>query len=330
MKPGRNEPCPCGSGKKFKHCCKNIVSVQHEEVMDEVEQVVAMNPNLSLDGLNLVLQQRMATRNNQPNPDFFGLSPNQMANWLYAPFSELSWVHIRTPKDLSISPVMSYLALILDEAIANNGSFKATNKGNLPTKIVQLASDLEPKFVADKHRTHISISEFAGANEGKFNALHYTRVLAEIAGIIYRRAGRFHVKKVAQKKYASGGIYEFYLPMLEAAVTRFNWGYFDSWEDHGHLRSFWLFMIWRLQSHGSIEQLTSDVAKAFPDFLRELETDPYFTPNQVLNFIIKTRFVTRFCQYWGFLAIAPCRLLSERTSKLDLSPLFSKTFQFQL
>ncbi|MBM3143169.1 MAG: hypothetical protein FJ005_09070 [Chloroflexi bacterium] len=20
-KPGRNDPCPCGSGKKFKHCC---------------------------------------------------------------------------------------------------------------------------------------------------------------------------------------------------------------------------------------------------------------------------------------------------------------------
>jgi hypothetical protein len=19
--PGRNEPCPCGSGKKYKHCC---------------------------------------------------------------------------------------------------------------------------------------------------------------------------------------------------------------------------------------------------------------------------------------------------------------------
>src|SRR5580704_14797800 len=21
MKPGRNEPCPCGTGRKFKHCC---------------------------------------------------------------------------------------------------------------------------------------------------------------------------------------------------------------------------------------------------------------------------------------------------------------------
>ena len=26
MKPGRNDPCPCGSGKKYKHCCLNAVS----------------------------------------------------------------------------------------------------------------------------------------------------------------------------------------------------------------------------------------------------------------------------------------------------------------
>jgi hypothetical protein len=25
-KPGRNEPCPCGSGKKYKHCCGMIQS----------------------------------------------------------------------------------------------------------------------------------------------------------------------------------------------------------------------------------------------------------------------------------------------------------------
>ena len=24
MKPGRNDPCPCGSGKKFKHCCGRV------------------------------------------------------------------------------------------------------------------------------------------------------------------------------------------------------------------------------------------------------------------------------------------------------------------
>lgn len=28
MKPGRNDPCPCGSGKKYKRCC---IDVDHEE-----------------------------------------------------------------------------------------------------------------------------------------------------------------------------------------------------------------------------------------------------------------------------------------------------------
>lgn len=24
--PGRNDPCPCGSGKKYKHCCQDKTS----------------------------------------------------------------------------------------------------------------------------------------------------------------------------------------------------------------------------------------------------------------------------------------------------------------
>jgi hypothetical protein len=27
-KVGRNEPCPCGSGKKYKHCCRNKVDAE--------------------------------------------------------------------------------------------------------------------------------------------------------------------------------------------------------------------------------------------------------------------------------------------------------------
>jgi len=27
-KTGRNEPCPCGSGKKFKKCCQNKIEVK--------------------------------------------------------------------------------------------------------------------------------------------------------------------------------------------------------------------------------------------------------------------------------------------------------------
>jgi uncharacterized protein (DUF2384 family) len=36
-KPGRNDPCPCGSGKKYKHCCLN--AVQTETAGDRSEAV---------------------------------------------------------------------------------------------------------------------------------------------------------------------------------------------------------------------------------------------------------------------------------------------------
>jgi hypothetical protein len=38
MKTGRNDPCPCGSGKKYKHCCYAKDSVKHEAVAEENDQ----------------------------------------------------------------------------------------------------------------------------------------------------------------------------------------------------------------------------------------------------------------------------------------------------
>ena len=35
MKTRRNDPCPCGSGKKYKHCCYAKDSVKHEEAILE-------------------------------------------------------------------------------------------------------------------------------------------------------------------------------------------------------------------------------------------------------------------------------------------------------
>lgn len=54
--------------------------------------------------------------------------------------------------------------------------------------------------------------------QGKFNTLHYTRVSADICGIIYLRSGGYHVKKSAQKQL---GIQAFFKPMLELALHGF-------------------------------------------------------------------------------------------------------------
>ncbi|TYL49231.1 YecA family protein [Marinomonas sp. IMCC 4694] len=332
MKLGRNDPFHCGSGKKFKRCCMSRVSKQHAQVFDDVDAMLTMNPNLSLDELNTALQHKVQDRNNQPHPDFCGVTPTQMANWLYAPFDELQWVTIRTPDDLSSSPVMRYLALILDEAMAQEGSFKATSKGNLPTKLVKQASELLPEFAVAQFSQNISINEFAGSNEDKFNALHYTRVLAEISGIIYRRSGRYHVKKSAQKQYQALGIQVFFKPMLEAAISNYNWGYLDGFEYEVDLRTFWLFMLWRIQSHNSVDQLVEEVMTAFPDLLQSLPPDDYFSAERKLSVLIGSRFIERFLQFWGFVIIGPRRYLNaEPVARIvQVQPLLKHTFQFTI
>ncbi|MGC9422523.1 YecA family protein [Vibrio sp.] len=332
MKLGRNDPCHCGSGKKFKRCCMDNVSKQHAQVFDDAEAMLAMNPDLSIDELNAALQHKVQDRNNQPHPDFCGVTPTQMANWLYAPFAQLQWVTIKTPTDFSDSPVMRYLSLILEEAMANEGSFKATSKGNLPVKLVKQASELLPEFSVAQFKHNISISEFAGSNEDKFNALHYTRVLAEISGIIYRRSGRYHVKKEAQKQYQAQGLQAFFKPMLEAAISKYNWGYLDSFEYDIDLRTFWLFMLWRIQSHNSVDQLVEEVMIAFPDLLLALPTDDNFPLKRKVSLLIESRFIERFLQFWGFIIIDPrCYVNGDPIARVvQVQPLLKQAFQFTI
>jgi hypothetical protein len=307
------------------------IAKQHAALVDDIAQTVAMSPNLSLDELNLVAQRKIEQRNHQSHADFCGLTSAQMQNWLYAPLHELIDVTINTPNDLSSSPVMRYLALILDEAMLQGGSFKATARGNLPAKLVKQASELLPEFAVAKFETVPSISEYMGSNENKFNALHYTRILAELAGIIYCKSGAFHVKKSAQKHYAEQGLQAFFLPMLSAAVKQYNWAYFDSWSDKVDLRMFWVFMLWRLQSHGSVNRLSQEVAIAFPTLIDQLPVEEYFSPEQLFNALIRTRFIERLLQFWGFVTVDPngSFFRAERSEKaVNIQRLFKESFVF--
>ena len=332
MKIKRNEPCPCASGKKYKHCCMNSSSKQQGAVIDDIQQIALMNPNLSLEDLNIVAQQKIETANNSAHSDFCGLSPAQMHNWLYAPFYTLKGVTIDTPDDVKSCPVMRYLSIILDEAIQNSGAFKATSKGNLPTKIVKQACELLPEFAIAQFEQDISISEYAGSNEDKFNALHYTRILAEITGIIHLRNGRYYLEQSAQAQYQEQGIQAFFMPMLETATTQYNWAYFDAWEEDIDLRTFWLFMLWRLQTHTSLEQLRDEVITAFPDLLEKCPSSEYLSPTQLLESLISSRFIRRFLEFWGFITLDPRHYIDRKKihRKANIQPLMKHTFRFDV
>lgn len=84
LKIGRNEPCPCGSGKKFKNCCRNKkadISIKDEyknrydiiiktpeqvdgirragellmSIMDDVEKMI--RPGVKTDDINTLVHE---------------------------------------------------------------------------------------------------------------------------------------------------------------------------------------------------------------------------------------------------------------------------------
>ena len=92
MKTGRNDPCPCGSGKKYKNCCLGKNGFSNEPTVMEIRGT----PNLATDALNdmrriagdrefkspeefqAFLDSYMAIKNGQPISDFAGLSPEDI------------------------------------------------------------------------------------------------------------------------------------------------------------------------------------------------------------------------------------------------------------
>ena len=120
--------------------------------------------------------------------------------------------------------------------------------------------------------------------------------------------------------------------MLEAAISKYNWGYLDGFEFDADLRTFWLFMLWRIQSHSSVDQLVEEVEVAFPNLLLAFPTDEYFSPERNLSMLIESRFIKRFLQFWGFVTIDPRRgINAEPVARVvQVQPLLKQTFQFTI
>ncbi|MDH3544377.1 MAG: SEC-C metal-binding domain-containing protein, partial [Desulfuromonadales bacterium] len=86
----RNEPCPCGSGKKYKKCClgqQEPASQTSSAVSAELQQAMAGHEFTSLEEAQAFADKIIEQRNQTPFDDFHGLSPEQMYHVLNFPFS---------------------------------------------------------------------------------------------------------------------------------------------------------------------------------------------------------------------------------------------------
>jgi len=91
-------------------------------------------------------------------------------------------------------------------------------------------------------------------------------------------------------------------------------------------------MLWRFQSHASVEKLIEEVCVAFPALLQQLPDEHYFSPEEQLGKMIESRFVVRFLQFWGFVTLDPRLYVNgvKVQRKTNIEPLLRQSFSFSI
>lgn len=332
---GRNEPCPCGSGRKFKKCC-GAADASHEgnpasEVMDDVREAIGDRVFGSIDEVNLFLNRFMSEKNHAPMGDFEGWSPHRMGRALHAPFDSPDLVDFPDVESgPPFPPVVALFGLLADGL--RESDVKATATGNLPRN---LCRKIAGAFLGDEG--YRGRTRYGGINsETDFEELNTVRLTAELAGFVAKRKGRFHLTKACESILDTRGPMGLFQPLLRVYATRFEWAYRDRWPMIEIVQRSFLFTLYQLTCHG--DEWRRDTYyedaffRAFPQAMKEwpLRPNPYLSPEDALRSCYTARALDRFAGFFGLAEVEPATpepLCFDR--RIRKTPLLGKAVMFR-
>lgn len=332
---GRNDPCPCGSGKRYKNCClgreaDGPSTNPAAEVSAEIQKAMEGQVFSSLEEVQAFTKRFMQKRNQTPNEGFHGLSPEQMHRFLHFPF--VSPQLVTFPETLGITPAAPILTLfgLLVKAIGEQG-LKPTAKGNLPQKLCR-----EAALTYWGEETYRYNTRFGGINkEDDFLELHVTRIVGGLAGLIRKYKRRFILSRDCRALLAGSGMAGIYPRLLRVYVEKFNWGYWDYYPDYYFIQYSFLFTLYLLNRCGDASRDNSFYEdyflRAFPRVLNEVEPSPVFTPEEEMGTCYTLRALVHFARFLGLAAVEPVtRKLFCRDYRVKKLPLLQETVQFHI
>jgi len=333
---GRNDPCPCGSGKKFKHCCclgkANNAASSHGAVgmSETLRKALEGRQFNSLEEAQAFLNQITQQQNRRRLDEFHGLSPEQMHQILNLPFASPQLV--RFPEVLDVNPVAPVVTLfkLLADAIGEQG-LKPTAKGNLPRNFCREAA--QACWGKQKYQEN---TRFGGINrEEDFDDLHVTRLVAELAGLIRKYKGRFILSRECRRLLSGDGVRAIYPLLFRAYVEKFNWAYRDGYPELRFMQSAFLFTLYLLTRYGDAwrPQVFYEDAflGAFPMLLDEVPPSQVSSPEETVRCAYTWRVLVHFVGFLGLATVEPASdefLCHEY--RLKSLPLLGQIVQFQL
>ncbi len=332
---GRNDPCPCGSGKKFKHCClgkESSTASGHgaTSISETLRNALEGRQFNSLEEAQTFLDQITQQQNRRQLDEFHGLSPEQMHRILNFPFASPGLVRLPEVLDAHlVAPILTLFELLID-AIGEQG-LKPTAKGNLPRSFCREAALTYWGKQEYQERTR-----YGGINrEDDFDDLHVTRLVAELAGLIRKYKGRFILSRDCRRLLAGDGMTAIYPRLFRAYVEQFNWAYRDGYPELRFIQSAFLFTLHLLNRYGDSWQsqvfYEDAFLRDFPMLLDEVPPSQVFSPDDEVRRCYTWRTLVHFA---GFLGLATVEPVSEglrcREYRVKALPLLNQVAQFQL
>jgi len=318
---GRNDPCPCGSGKKYKHCC-----------LDKQTKPGGVSEELApaLEEAQAFAEQLIMQKNQQNNDDFQGLSPEQMHCFLYFPFESPQHVQFKEPQtEVTNSPIW-WLFRLMTDAMGAKG-LKSTVKGNLPQKFCREAAAL----YATNVRSEKSFVMRGINKENDFYDLHITRLIAEMAGLIHKPKNHFMLSDDCQQLLQAENYGAIYLQLFKTYVREFNWAYCDNYPDLEIIQHSFAFSLYLLSRYGNESRHQNFYEEAFltafPMAVDMVEASNFFSPEVQIRGCYTLRTMHSFGKFLGLVSLTalksdnPYYLSNYEIKKL---PLFDELVRF--
>lgn len=307
VKTGRNEPCPCGSGKKYKKCCLDSDTGGGN---GNGSQEVGGNGEDSWQGFDLhsdtIFRERV-------QETFAGFMPQQVNDLLNDPFDSGSPAVIDT--ELAIEAEVPFLGLFMPLIRElGEGPLKETGTGNLPRKVVRaVARDFFGGSYEIVRRLHADFH-----SENHFMELHVVRHVAMMGGFVKKKYQRFSLTKRGESVLEDGISGEVFLRLVKTYTRKFNWGYRDGYPELPVVQAAAFFALHLLQQFGDEDHPLSFYADrflaAFPTAVKEFPERDYMSREDTVRQCFKIRAMERFAHFFGFMEYAerkPGRLIRD-------------------
>jgi hypothetical protein len=370
MTVGRNEPCPCGSGKKYKKCClgKDNATDKPTVPFDEAPNAEDADGNPiykklfpGIPGLSDLLgdepldlgadfkseiTRARAQEKRGVEGDFLGLPAAALYAFRLADFRSFEdFVKLTVqPGDARHldTPIIT-TALHLLERLDVEGGVASDDDGNLPLSIVldihhRVLTRLFPDIETDPKTEEES--------------LHVVRVRTglQITQLISDRGRRFSLtekgretlRQATEQRDAS----RLYESLLRLFLKEFNWRFLTCYSEAANeIQINAMFNLYMLRKKAKTwingNQLADRFIRAFPaaveksiaDRPEEFAESEWDGELQIRDAFCKL-FLEMFCRYFGFLEGRPASRASERTVwdalELRTTDLFAATFKWHV